>query len=92
MIAISSFRHHTDFIMNITVKDIPEELHTRLREVADESGRSVNKLIIHALSQAVLPQRSSREQLVQRIRARRQSIPGGLSLENLQSYKNEGRA
>lgn len=78
--------------MNITVKDIPEELHSRLKEVAQDSGRSINKLIIRALSQVVLPQKTSRMELVQKIRERRQNMEGGLSLEELTNYKNEGRA
>ncbi|MFV0337485.1 MAG: FitA-like ribbon-helix-helix domain-containing protein [Chthoniobacterales bacterium] len=78
--------------MNITVKDVPEELHLRLKQVAEESGRSVNKLIIHALGQVILPQRTSRMELVHKIRDRRRSMKGNLSLEELHSYINEGRA
>ena len=33
-------------IMNITIKDIPEELHAILRHQAEVNGRSLNKQIL----------------------------------------------
>ena len=58
-------------IMNITVKDVPAELHERLRSVADETGRSFNKLILITLERALVPQKIDRDVLLRRIRVRR---------------------
>ena len=77
--------------MNITLKEIPPELHERLREVASQTGRSLNRQIIYMLEQVVLPQRIDREQLAQRIRRRRDSIGGHLAPEDLTAAINSGR-
>ncbi|MEM8952511.1 MAG: Arc family DNA-binding protein [Verrucomicrobiota bacterium] len=60
--------------MNITVKDVPKELHERLKSVADETGRSLNKLILITLERALTPQKSDRDQLLQRIQDRRATM------------------
>jgi hypothetical protein len=57
--------------MNITIKEVPKELHERLREVADETGRSLNKLILVTLERALVPRKADRRALMQRIRTRR---------------------
>lgn len=77
--------------MNITLKEIPAELHERLREVARQTGRSLNRQIIHTLEQVILPQRIDREQLAQRIRRRRDSIGGHLDADELSSAITSGR-
>lgn len=60
--------------MNITLKDVPEDLHARLKEAADDTGRSLNKLILVALDQVFAPQRSSRPAIIRRIRSRRDKM------------------
>jgi hypothetical protein len=60
--------------MNITVKDVPEELHGRLRQVADETGRSLNKLILVTLERAFVPQQANRSLVIERIRSRRERM------------------
>ena len=57
--------------MNITIKEVPKELHERLRAVADETGRSLNKLILVTLERALVPRKADRRALMQRIRTRR---------------------
>ena len=39
---------------NITLKDVPDDLHQRLRAAAVETGRSLNKLILTLLETAVV--------------------------------------
>ena len=60
--------------MNITVKNVPADLHERLRSVADETGRSLNKLILITLERALVPQKINRAELLRRIRTRRGSM------------------
>ena len=77
--------------MNITVKDVPAELHARLREVAERSGRSLNKLILYTLEHAVRPRKCDRAELLSRITRRRSEMEIWLEDESLQSAIEDGR-
>ena len=77
--------------MNITVKDVPTELHERLRSVADETGRSLNKLILITLERALVPQKIDRDELLQRIRVRRGSMKSILDDSGLGGAIADGR-
>ena len=77
--------------MNITVKDVPKELHERLRSVADETGRSLNKLILITLERALTPQKTDRLELLQRIRARRATMGSVLDDSGLAEAISGGR-
>lgn len=71
--------------MNVTLKDVPEDLHQRLQVAASESGRSLNKLILHALRREFCPRKASRTQLFERIRRRRASMGTWIDDESLSS-------
>ena len=77
--------------MNITLKEVPTELHDRLRLVAQESGRSLNKQILHTFEKAVSPQKESRSELMQRIRKRRDQMNEWIDDASLQNAISEGR-
>lgn len=77
--------------MNITVRDVPKALHDRLRATARESGRSVNRLILATLEKSLLPTRHRHEDLLARIRQRRELLPVRLSLKDVQAAVDEGR-
>ena len=77
--------------MNITVKDVPKDLHQRLKEAADQSGRSLNKMILVTLDRALTSQKSDRDQLVQRIQARRARMTPILDDEGLSQAIKGGR-
>jgi hypothetical protein len=77
--------------MNITLKDVPQDLHERLRRVADQSGRSLNKLILFTLEQSVLPQRIDRHGLLNRIERRRAGMSAWLEDGPLRAAIQEGR-
>jgi hypothetical protein len=77
--------------MNITVKDVPAELHERLRSVADETGRSLNKLILITLERALVPQKIDRDELLRRIRVRRGRMTSILDDSGLGGAIAEGR-
>jgi hypothetical protein len=77
--------------VNITLKDVPNGLHRRLRKLADQSGRSLNKLILFTLEQSVQPRRVDRAALVGRIQKRRNLMDAWLEDEPLRTAIQEGR-
>jgi len=77
--------------MNITVKDVPQDLHERLREVAAQSGRSLNKLILYTLEQSLRSRKIDRSGLLSRIRRRRGDMSAWLKDDTLRAAIQEGR-
>jgi len=77
--------------VNITLKDVPDTLHRRLRKLADQSGRSLNKMILFTLEQSVQPRRVDRAALVGRIQKRRSRMDAWLEDEPLRTAIQEGR-
>lgn len=75
----------------ITVKSLPEELHRRLKERADEHGRSLNSEIIACLRAVLEPQVVDPTALLVRARALREGIPGRLTDRALRRLKDRGR-
>jgi plasmid stability protein len=43
--------------MNITLKNVPERLHARLKEAASQNGRSINTEAIATLESQYLPRK-----------------------------------
>lgn len=78
--------------MNMTLKDVPDSLHQRLREVADESGRSLNKLILLTLERAFCAHKPDRDALLQRIRLRRNAMSIWIDDQSLGAAIEEGRS
>ncbi len=78
--------------MNITLKNVPESLHKRLREAADENGRSLNKLILLTLEQTFCAHKSDRDALLQRIRLRRNAMNVWIDDQSIEAAIEEGRS
>jgi hypothetical protein len=76
---------------NITLKDVPDDLHERLRAAAEASGRSLNKLILTTLERSLGPRRIDRVDLLNRIRSRRATMNRVLDEAVLQEAIREGR-
>jgi|694.fasta_scaffold94445_2 hypothetical protein len=76
---------------NITLKDVPDELHERLRAAAEASGRSLNKLILTTLERSLGPRRIDRLDLLERIRSRRATMAPVLDDALLHEAIREGR-
>jgi hypothetical protein len=76
---------------NITLKDVPDDLHERLRAAAELSGRSLNKLILTTLERSVGPRRIDRLDLLERIRSRRATMDRILDDALLEEAIREGR-
>lgn len=77
--------------MNITIKDIPERLHTILRAQAEENGRSLNKQILYCLSKVCIPTKADRKELLDSIRTRRNSLDIHVDDESLNLAKQKDR-
>lgn len=77
--------------MNITLKDVPKELHENLKVTADRTGRSLNKLILITLERALSPQKVDRAKLLRRVRARRDRMKSILTDDMLSESIKEGR-
>lgn len=77
--------------MNITIKDIPEKLHTVLKTQAEENGRSLNKEILYCLSKVCIPTKTDRKELLTNIRARRRKLDIQIDDESLNLAKRKGR-
>ena len=83
---------HIGAVMNITIKEVPEDLHERLREAAGRTGRSMNKLILHTLEKAVSPRKVDRVELLDRIRRRRAGMAIWIDDHSLHDAIHDGRA
>jgi len=77
--------------MNITLKEVPPALHERLKALAEQTGRSLNREIIHTLESVILPTPVDRTELIARIRERREQIGGNLRPGDLERAIREDR-
>ncbi len=77
---------------NITLKDIPADLHVQLKEEAAASGRSLNKEILLRLKISMMkrPGRTVEEVLADAARVRRR-FKGSLDPAALDRWKRQGR-
>lgn len=78
--------------MNITLKEIPADLHQKLRQRADTHGRSLNKEVIIMLETMVKPRQRRSRDLLKKIVERRDSMDFIVKAEELKSIIEEGRA
>jgi plasmid stability protein len=89
---VSEGNHARDSDMpSITLKNIPETLHQRLRESAERNHRSINGEMLAALDQYVSQQRPNKAQLLTDIRTLRQETALYVTEEEIDRAKKEGR-
>jgi plasmid stability protein len=77
---------------SLTIKGLPEELHERLKERADQNRRSMNDEVIAILERALLPSRRSAEEAIERAEALNQEIGKTFDPTLVEQGKREGRA
>ena len=76
----------------LTIKNIPEELHKRLKESATHHRRSINSEAIQCLERALVGTRVEPAEFLARARALRERMPHlYITDEDLRAAKNEGR-
>ncbi len=77
---------------NVNVKNLPRDLHRRLKERAKRNHRSLNGEMIACLQEAVMPKRIDPDEAAERIRALRTRFRGPpLTDEEIARLKSEGR-
>ena len=77
---------------NVNLKNLPKEIHRRLKARAKRNHRSLNSELIACLQEAVMPKRIDPEEAAQRIRALRARFRGPpLRDEEIVRLKTERR-
>jgi len=76
---------------SITLKDIPQSVHTALKQRAKQHGRSLNKEALACLEMIVAPARVNISALLLDIQDHRASLPGRLKDGLIQMATAEGR-
>lgn len=76
----------------LTIKNVPDELHQRLKESAAQHRRSINSEAITCLESALVGKRMDPREFLARVDARRKRMPRAYFTEEfLRAAKNEGR-
>lgn len=78
-------------MMTITLKNIPDELHRRLKERAASHHRSLNSEIIAALEMLTRNEPFDAQSYLERVRRLRPAGHERLTLEDFQRSRDEGR-
>ena len=76
---------------NLTLKNIPPDLHRRLRQRAKRNRNSLNREVIECLREATTATRIEPEALLARARELRATVKGRLTAAELARFKNAGR-
>lgn len=76
---------------SITIKNLPPNLHRRLRERAESSGRSLNREIIACLLEAAGAERVDGRALMAEVRPLRRLVRGQVSDAEVSAAKRSGR-
>ena len=76
----------------LTIKNVPDELYTQLKELAAANRRSINSEAIRCIERAVGTHRLDPEEIITRARLLREATSAYIvSNEELTEAKNEGR-
>ena len=76
----------------LTIKNIPEKLHQRLKESAARHRRSINGEAISCLEKALVSNRLDPEDFLAQVRSLRARMPRAFVTErDLQAARNRGR-
>jgi plasmid stability protein len=76
---------------SLTLKNIPPDLHKKLKAQAAEHGRSLNREAIAALRVATAGRPVDVEAFLARIRRLRKGLSVRVDDETIRRFKNEGR-
>jgi plasmid stability protein len=75
----------------ITLKNLPDDLHHRLKERAAKNRRSLNSEVIACLEEMAGPASRRAEDVLSDVKAFRKKLGGHLTERQLNRYKREGR-
>lgn len=76
---------------NITVRNIPERIHKKLKKRSQLSRRSINSEIIACLEEALLDNKKEVEEILAKSEDIRSKLNFEISLSDLEEAKNSGR-
>jgi plasmid stability protein len=76
---------------SITLKNIPQSVHSALRQRAKQHGRSLNKEALVCLEMIVAPARVDIHALLHDVQTHRASLPGRLNDRLIQMANVAGR-
>jgi len=76
----------------VTLKDLPSDIHRKLKTRAARHGRSLNTEMIACLRAAVLVEPVDVEALLARARAHRAAVRPGLDDDTVRTMRSAGRA
>ena len=71
-------------MVTLTVKNIPEDLHGRLRRRAEAHGRSLNKEIIASLERVTSPRRLEIPEYLSRVERVQEQIDFEVTIDEIQ--------
>jgi plasmid stability protein len=77
--------------LTLTIKDMPAELHQRLKENAKTNRRSLNAEVIALLEAAVLPRKVNVDHILAASGAVRGKVKRELSDDDINRMKRQGR-
>jgi len=78
-------------MINFTLKNIPKELHKKLKERAKLNRRSINSEIIATLEQTTQTKIVNVQEVLARTRALREKMNVHTTDEEINRFKREGR-
>ncbi len=76
---------------SITIKDLPSELHEKLKRSAKQRRRSLNSEVIARLEQSIEPRRVNVEELIEKARRFRSTLTFEATDEEINEWKRQGR-
>jgi len=77
----------------ITIKNIPDDVYSELKNKAKQEHRSINSEVIMCLKRSLLPKRISLEERLSAIRAIRSQVkPSKITAGEIDQAINEGRS
>ena len=78
-------------MVNFTLKNIPKELHKRLKQKAEQNRRSLNQEIIELLEKNVSVPDIQAMEVLNKAKEIHNLFPGMVSHKEIQAYKVKGR-
>lgn len=76
---------------SITIKNLPADLHRRLRERAAQHQRSLNSELIACIRNSVMVTPVDTDELLAHVRALRAQVSGRLTDHALRGFRDRGR-
>lgn len=77
--------------VNITIRDIPDDVYEKLKRQAELHHRSINSEVVVCLKKIVQSHRRDPNQIIARAKKLKQNTKGSLSVDQIQEAIDQGR-